>query len=593
MKVYIALVLIILSITDAAAQDASTVEGRDEIARRTRFYRDTPIKLFSQTKIKFKLKENEYSRQSPAIFDGIPYLGTMADAAVAIDGFSFKGVYGGENYGKVEGAPTVTDGAVYVGFSSNRIASFDRTNQTLNWEYKTKGSVNTTPLVVDNILLVSDNAGYLYALNSADGSQKWRFNVTGKTNSPAYYRDIIFISSDLQVYALKKSNGDVLWKYIGAGGPLVITDDLVLCRQKNGRLVSLDLTTGNKVYEYTGTIRDVKSEMAYAGNILLIPNVNELIAIDARAGKNALWTKSFSRAFAGSPIIVGDVIYVPCIDWNLYALDLNTGAELDKIDIGFAPEGSPAFGGGKLYCVNKETLWTIESQSTSSQSTDNSFTSNLHDAAEYGKIDAVKDFIESKYDDINKLNSTGKSPLSLASEWGHTEVVGYLLSKGASVDLPDSSGRSPLMYAVWYNHPEVTRLLVKAGANVNKKDNKGISALAHGAMENSVNACMIILDAGAKVNSLDNFNRDALIHTAWEGKDDMVKILLDRGATIDQQDNEGETALMKAVQFEKHSTVRILLERGANRSLKNNNGKTALDIAKEKNLQVMIDILSQ
>lgn len=41
----------------------------------------------------------------------------------------------------------------------------------------------------------------------------------------------------------------------------------------------------------------------------------------------------------------------------------------------------------------------------------------------------------------------GFSCLHLASMFGHTAIVAYLIAKGQDVDLPDKNGRTPLMLA--------------------------------------------------------------------------------------------------------------------------------------------------
>lgn len=41
----------------------------------------------------------------------------------------------------------------------------------------------------------------------------------------------------------------------------------------------------------------------------------------------------------------------------------------------------------------------------------------------------------------------GYAALHLATQFGHTSVVAYLLAKGQDPDLPDASGMTPLMWA--------------------------------------------------------------------------------------------------------------------------------------------------
>lgn len=617
-----AFILFLLLNNIAFSQDASTPEGRAAIQKNTRHYPGTPITKFSDVVMKFKIKENEFSRTSPALYEGIPYLGTMKDAAVGVEGFNFKGAWGLDNYGSVDGSPAVTDKYVIVGYSNKKIVAFNRTEGTLAWEYATKAAVNTTPLISGKYVYACCADGAVYCLNLEDGSFKWKFFAVAAAATPSIYRDVLYVGNVKYqtTYALDIKNGNILWQYDGAGGTPVLSEDLIYVRQKNGSVVALDLTTGRKVWSMRSTFQEPSSAMVYTGNALIIGDVTRIVALNGRQSEGGLWEKTLPRPLAGSPIAVGNVLYVPCTDWKMYVLDIETGKDLvaENPDIGFAPEGSPAFANGKLFYPNKETLYTYEAEGaepaagTSDASAD-AEKATLLAAAEYGHLDVVKDFIEKKGESPIQRTTDGKTPLHLAAEYGHTAVVAYLiekranvsvktntgrtplslaseygheeaskelLAKGANADDADSLGRTPLMYAAWYNHPKVVRTLIAAGANVNKVDNKGMTALFHGGIEGASDACNELLLNGADVNIIDKLGQTALIHTAWEGKDDIVEKMIAKGAKLDVQDEDGYTALMKAAEYDHGSTCTLLVKKGANTKLKNKMGKTAYDIAK-------------
>ena len=75
----------------------------------------------------------------------------------------------------------------------------------------------------------------------------------------------------------------------------------------------------------------------------------------------------------------------------------------------------------------------------------------------------------------------GNTPLMLAAKIGNTAVVDSLVEAGAEIDNPalSSERRSPLMVAITSNHPEVVGLLLSKGASVTRKDYRGMSAMDH------------------------------------------------------------------------------------------------------------------
>jgi ankyrin repeat protein len=66
-------------------------------------------------------------------------------------------------------------------------------------------------------------------------------------------------------------------------------------------------------------------------------------------------------------------------------------------------------------------------------------------------------FLASKYADVNLCDGIGQSPLFVASEEGHCDVVQCLLSSGADINLHDKFGQSPLFVASEEGHCGVVK----------------------------------------------------------------------------------------------------------------------------------------
>jgi ankyrin repeat protein len=68
-------------------------------------------------------------------------------------------------------------------------------------------------------------------------------------------------------------------------------------------------------------------------------------------------------------------------------------------------------------------------------------------------------------------------PLHAAAAQGKTEVVSFLLDKGAPINTKDFYGRTPLILAIERGHSETALLLLKKGAHIGAKDRAGETAL--------------------------------------------------------------------------------------------------------------------
>ena len=102
---------------------------------------------------------------------------------------------------------------------------------------------------------------------------------------------------------------------------------------------------------------------------------------------------------------------------------------------------------------------------------------SIHDAAGFGKIEAVKQHIAAGTDVNAKHDAFGMTPLEIAAIAGHKEIVELLIAEGAYVNAKDKKGRTPLHHAATVGRKEIVELLIAKGADVNAKTEGGITPL--------------------------------------------------------------------------------------------------------------------
>ncbi|CAH6791092.1 tonsoku-like protein [Phodopus roborovskii] len=103
----------------------------------------------------------------------------------------------------------------------------------------------------------------------------------------------------------------------------------------------------------------------------------------------------------------------------------------------------------------------------------------LHRACIEGQLHRVQDLVRQGHP-LNPRDYCGWTPLHEASNYGHLEIVRFLLDHGATVDDPGGQGCdgiTPLHDALNCGHFEVAELLIERGASVTLRTKKGFSPL--------------------------------------------------------------------------------------------------------------------
>ncbi|CAF4681566.1 unnamed protein product, partial [Rotaria sp. Silwood2] len=134
----------------------------------------------------------------------------------------------------------------------------------------------------------------------------------------------------------------------------------------------------------------------------------------------------------------------------------------------------------------------------------------LHWAIRDGKLPMVI-FLLSHNAQASLFDGEGFSSIHLASMFGHTDIVAYLIAKGQDIDLLDKHGMTPLMHAVKrIKNREPTQLLIRLGAQINYQNpiNK-FTSLHYAIIESNIEAIQILLDIGAKTDIRNCDNEDA------------------------------------------------------------------------------------
>ncbi|MCI9031638.1 MAG: hypothetical protein HFK09_03830 [Clostridia bacterium] len=213
------------------------------------------------------------------------------------------------------------------------------------------------------------------------------------------------------------------------------------------------------------------------------------------------------------------------------------------------------------------------------------------------------------------MKTYGVSPLAIACREGNLDMAKLLLDAGAEDTLCDAEG-TPTLFSLLYSSFDFKKYGVPYQIEIGKRKGEIVKLLknpdfadSHGntllmksmwsygytidkqiSPFNNEGIMSALMECGVNVNAVNNDGKRP-IHYAAEYWDRMIKDLLAAGAEIDARDNQGNTALIIVCKNRNEKAARLLVRKGADFTLKNAEGKSAADIAAEKGMTDVLELM--
>ncbi|XP_055644880.1 serine/threonine-protein phosphatase 6 regulatory ankyrin repeat subunit B isoform X8 [Toxorhynchites rutilus septentrionalis] len=166
---------------------------------------------------------------------------------------------------------------------------------------------------------------------------------------------------------------------------------------------------------------------------------------------------------------------------------------------------------------------------------------------------------------MNRQSSVGWTPLLIACNRGHMDLVNTLLSNHARVDVFDNEGRSALHLAAEHGYLQVCDALITNKAFINSKSRVGRTALHLAAMNGYTELVkFLIRDHNAVVDILTLRKQTPLHLAAASGQMNVCKLLLELGANIDATDDVGQKPIHVAAQNNYSEVAKLFLQQHPN-----------------------------
>jgi outer membrane protein assembly factor BamB len=312
--------------------------------------------------VKWKFKTKGEVNSSPAIANGVIFVGSNDGSMYAIDQETGAQKWAAMTHGRIASSPAVAHGMVYFGSYDGYFYAAEAATGKLAWRFRNAGERRfagthlhgtiplgetmpdpydvylSSPVVWKGAVYFGSGDGNVYALDAMTGSLKWKFQ-TGDVvhSSPAIAEGKLFVGSwDSYLYALDAATGSELWRFkteedaeihnqVGIQSSATVADGVVYFGCRDSNLYAVDAVTGRERWSFSNNGSWViTSPVVRDGKIYFATSDSATVhVLDSKDG-SSLASVKFQWPFFASPSLAGNTLYLAGQDGKLLAIDLIT-----------------------------------------------------------------------------------------------------------------------------------------------------------------------------------------------------------------------------------------------------------------------------
>ncbi len=294
--------------------------------------------------------------------------------------------------GAVVSSPAISNGVVYVGSNDGRLYAIDEESGMQKWSFETGSRVPSSPAVADGVVFFGSYDGNFYAVDAATGKLRWKFADPGERrftathlhgslpageampdpfdvylSSPAVWNGMVYFGSgDGNVYALEAGTGSLRWKF--QTGDVVhaspaIADGKLYIGSWDSYFYALDAATGKEVWRFrTGEDHDTHNQVGIQSSATVADGVvyfgcrdSNLYAVDAATGAQRWVFNNKGSWVIVSPIERDGKVYFATSDTaTVHAVKAADGTQVASMQFQWPFFGSPAIAGNTIYLAGED-----------------------------------------------------------------------------------------------------------------------------------------------------------------------------------------------------------------------------------------------
>lgn len=259
----------------------------------------------------------------PVVLDGNIYFGSEDKRLHVVSARSGKVVWTYYSNGPMRSSPRIAEGHVFIGSDDNFLHAVNLTTGRLAWRFETADPIRSTPFVLNDLVYFGSESGDYSAVDFR-GGLKWRFRAKRAITSSTVGtpQTLYFSSMDSTLYALDPRNGWVIWRF-RLGKPSIsspcLADDYVFVGAADGFIYAVETRSSKEVWRFRTEHQVNGSPVIYKDSLYCGSVDGNLYCLEYRTGR-LRWKFGTEGAITGTPLVFDDVVYVGSTDHQVYAL---------------------------------------------------------------------------------------------------------------------------------------------------------------------------------------------------------------------------------------------------------------------------------
>ncbi len=258
-------------------------------------------------------------------------------------------------------AAAYEDGRIVVSDFDGIVRCLDAKDGKVLWSYEARSESYAAPNIHDGKVLLTLEAGELLALDLENGEPLWQFQIEAPLRCwPTVVKDKVLLAGcDQRFHAVDITNGKAAAGIdidAQTGSTPAVLDGQVFFGTEQGTFYSIaaDTLQVRWLYRDSKQGQPIRSAAAVEKRCIIYPNQGKQVtALDPLSGEK-LWNFSVRSRVEGSPVIAGDLVFLPTKRGRLHAVDLASGKEKSQYQAGGSFLASPAVAEGKLVIGNED-----------------------------------------------------------------------------------------------------------------------------------------------------------------------------------------------------------------------------------------------